>query len=103
MAMKLTVYNCPALKFSHEDLKREIANLEPDIVGITSVTVNFPLTAQAARAAKESYPRDYSPFSQGHMSQLWMEQTLSERKEVDCIARSECELDYIGTCGLCVY
>ena len=39
---EVTVLDCPALKFSHEDLKREIANLEPDIVGITSVTVNFP-------------------------------------------------------------
>ena len=83
---EVTVLDCPALKFTHEDLKREIANLEPDIVGITSVTVNFPSALQAASAAKESYPRALTVLGGPHATVV-DEQTLSERKEVDCIAR----------------
>jgi radical SAM superfamily enzyme YgiQ (UPF0313 family) len=88
---EVTVIDCPALKFTHQDLKREIAKLEPDIVGITSVTVNFPSALQAASAAKESYPRALTVLGGPHATVV-DEQTLSEHKEVDCIARSECEL-----------
>jgi anaerobic magnesium-protoporphyrin IX monomethyl ester cyclase len=87
---EVTVIDCPALKFTHEDLKREIANLEPDVVGISSVTVNFPSALQAASAAKESYSRAFTVLGGPHAT-FMDEQTLSERKEVDCIARAECE------------
>jgi radical SAM superfamily enzyme YgiQ (UPF0313 family) len=88
---EVTVLDCPALKLTHEDLKREIANLKPDIVGITSVTVNFPSALQAASAAKESYPRALTVLGGPHVTFL-DEQTLREQKEVDCIARHESEL-----------
>jgi anaerobic magnesium-protoporphyrin IX monomethyl ester cyclase len=87
---EVTVLDCPALKITHEDLKREIANLEPDIVGITSVTVTFPSALHAASAAKESYPRAFTVLGGPHVT-VTDEQTLSEQKEVDCIARHECE------------
>ena len=90
-AHEVTVIDCPALKFTHEDLKSEIANFEPDIVGITSVTVNFPSALQAASAAKESYPSALTVLGGPHVT-VMDEQTLSEQKDVDCIARSECEL-----------
>ncbi len=88
---EVTVLDCPALKITHEDLKREIANLEPDIVGISSVTVTFPSALQAASDAKESYPRALTVLGGPHVTFL-DEQTLSEQKEVDCIARHESEL-----------
>ena len=87
---EVSVVDCPALKFTHEDLKREIANLQPDIVGISSVTVNFPSALQAASDAKESCPKHPHRFGRA-TRHILDEQTLSEHKEVDCIARAECE------------
>jgi anaerobic magnesium-protoporphyrin IX monomethyl ester cyclase len=88
---EVTVIDCSALKFTHEDLKREIANLEPDIVGITSCTCTFPSVLQAACASKEAYPRALTVLGGPHATVL-DEQTLSERKDVDCIVRHEGEL-----------
>src|SRR4030067_2458959 len=88
---EVTVIDCPALKITHEDLKREIANLEPDIVGITSCTCTFPSVLQVASAAKESYPRALTVLGGQHATVL-DEQTLREQKDVDCIVRHEGEL-----------
>src|SRR5208283_1476741 len=88
---EVTVLDCPALKFTYEDLKREIANLKPDIVGITSSTCTFPSALQVASAAKEAYPRVLTVLGGPHAT-VMDEQTLSERKEVDCMVRHEGEL-----------
>jgi anaerobic magnesium-protoporphyrin IX monomethyl ester cyclase len=88
---EVTVIDCPALKITHEDLKREIAKLEPDIVGITSCTCTFPSVLQAASASKEAYPRALTVLGGPHATVL-DEQTLREQKDVDCIARGEGEL-----------
>jgi radical SAM superfamily enzyme YgiQ (UPF0313 family) len=87
---EVTVIDCPALKLTHEDLKREITKLQPDIVGITSVTVNSSSALQAASSAKESHPRAFTVLGGPHVTVL-DEQTLSENKDVDCVARHECE------------
>jgi anaerobic magnesium-protoporphyrin IX monomethyl ester cyclase len=87
---EVTVLDCPALKITHEDLKRELAKLKPDIVGISSVTVTFPSAIKAAKATKESCPNALTVLGGPHVTVL-DEQTLSENKEVDCIARAECE------------
>ena len=88
---EVTVIDCPALKITHEDLKREIAKLEPDIVGITSCTCTFPSVLQAASAAKEAYPRALTVLGGPHAT-VMDEQTLREQKDVDCIVRHEGEL-----------
>ena len=87
---EVTMLDCPALKITHGDLKREIAKLKPDIVGISSVTVTFPSALQAASAAKEAYPNTLTVLGGPHAT-VTDEQTLKEHKEVDCIARRECE------------
>jgi anaerobic magnesium-protoporphyrin IX monomethyl ester cyclase len=87
---EVTVLDCPALKLTHEDLKREIAKSQPDIVGISSVTVTFPSALQAAVVAKESCPRAFTVLGGPHVTVL-DEETISENKDVDCVARHECE------------
>ena len=87
---EVSVLDCPALKITHEDLKREITKLEPDIVGISSVTVTFQSALKAASASKEAYPRALTLLGGPHAT-VMDEQTLGERKEIDCIARRECE------------
>ena len=87
---EVTVIDCPALNFTHEDLKREIAKSQPDIVGISSVTVTFPSALQAAVVAKEACPRTFTVLGGPHVTVL-DEETISENKDVDCVARHECE------------
>ena len=87
---EVTVIDCPALKLTHEDLKREIAKLQPDIVGITSVTVNSSSALQAAVVAKEACPRTFTVLGGPHVT-VMDEETISENKDVDCVARHECE------------
>ena len=67
---EVTVIDCPALNFTHEDLKREIAKSQPDIVGISSVTVTFPSALQAAVVAKESCPRAFTVLGGPHVTVL---------------------------------
>jgi len=54
---EVTVVDCPPLNMDHTGLKREVVSFEPDIVGITSVTITFPSALQAARIVKENCPR----------------------------------------------
>src|SRR3972149_11265746 len=54
---EVAVVDCPPLNMTYEDLKREIVSFEPDIVGITSVTVTFSSALQVARFLKGSCPK----------------------------------------------
>jgi anaerobic magnesium-protoporphyrin IX monomethyl ester cyclase len=87
---KVAVVDCPPLNMTHEGLRREIARLEPDIVGITSVTATFPSVLQAAHAIKESYPRVLIVLGGPHAT-IMDKQILNEEAAVDIIVRGEGE------------
>ena len=87
---EVTVVDCPPLNMTYEDLKREIVSFEPDIVGITSVTVTFSSALQAARVIKESYPKALIVLGGPHVTVL-DEQALSEHPETDVVVRGEGE------------
>ena len=54
---EVTVLDCPALHLTYSQIKREIANFQPDIVGITSVTATFSSALKVAKTVKEAYPQ----------------------------------------------
>ena len=87
---EVTVVDCPPLKMDYEGLKREIVRFEPDIVGITSVTVTFSSALQAARAIREVYPRALIILGGPHVT-VMDEQTLGAHPEVDIVVRGEGE------------
>jgi anaerobic magnesium-protoporphyrin IX monomethyl ester cyclase len=87
---KVGVVDCPCLHMTHDDLKREIARLEPDIVGITSVTATFSSALQAARGIKESYPSALIALGGPHAT-FMDRRILSEEPEVDIVVRGEGE------------
>ena len=87
---KVTVIDCPPLNMTYEGLKREIARFEPDIVGITSVTVTFSSALQAAHVTKESCPRALVVLGGPHVT-VMDEQTLSEQPNADIVVRGEGE------------
>ena len=87
---EVTVVDCPPLNMTYEGLTREIFRLEPDIVGISSVTVTFSSALQAARVIKESYPQALIVLGGPHVT-VTDEQTLSEQPETDIVVRGEGE------------
>jgi anaerobic magnesium-protoporphyrin IX monomethyl ester cyclase len=87
---EVKVVDCPPLKMTYNGLKREIIRFEPDIVGITSVTVTFPSALQTARAIRESYPPALIVLGGPHVT-VTDEQTLKEQPETDIVVRGEGE------------
>jgi anaerobic magnesium-protoporphyrin IX monomethyl ester cyclase len=87
---EVTAIDCPARGMTHEGLKQEIARLEPDIVGITSMTVTFPAAVEAACIIKQSCPTALVVLGGPHAT-VRDEQTLNEQKEVDVVVRGEGE------------
>ena len=87
---EVTVVDCPPLNMTYEGLKREIVRLEPDIVGITSVTVTFSSALQATRVIKESYPQAITVLGGPHVT-VTDEKTIRENPETDIVVRGEGE------------
>jgi anaerobic magnesium-protoporphyrin IX monomethyl ester cyclase len=87
---KIAVLDCPPLNMTHEELRRKITRLKPDIVGITSVTATFPSVLQAVHAIKEACPN--VPVVLGGPHATFMDkQILNGNKEVDIVVRCEGE------------
>jgi anaerobic magnesium-protoporphyrin IX monomethyl ester cyclase len=88
---EVSVLDCPALNMTYDGLGQEILRFEPDIVGITSVTVTFASALKAARDIKQSYPKALIVFGGPHVTVL-DEQILREQPEIDVIVRGEGEI-----------
>lgn len=88
---EVTVLDCPALNMTYDSLGQEILRFEPDIVGITSVTVTFASALQAARDIKQSYSKALVVFGGPHVTVL-DEPILREQPEIDVIVRGEGEI-----------
>ena len=86
----VAVVDCPSLHMNYEELKREIIRIQPDIIGITSVTVTFSSAIQAARAIDESYQQALIVLGGPHVT-VTAEETLREYPEVDVVVRGEGE------------
>jgi anaerobic magnesium-protoporphyrin IX monomethyl ester cyclase len=88
--VEVKVVDCPPLNINYEGLKQEIISFQPDIVGITSVTVTFSSAIQSARTVKEVLPKVLVVLGGPHVTVL-DEQTLNEQSQVDIIVRGEGE------------
>jgi anaerobic magnesium-protoporphyrin IX monomethyl ester cyclase len=84
------VMDCPALNMDQDGLRREIDSFEPDIVGITSMTVTFPSALQAALVAKNSCPSALIVLGGPHATVMDID-TLSKFAYVDVVVRREGE------------
>jgi radical SAM superfamily enzyme YgiQ (UPF0313 family) len=54
---ELFFFDCPSEQMSHDELRKRLADLRPDVVGLTSFTVSLVDVVLAARSAKEANPR----------------------------------------------
>jgi anaerobic magnesium-protoporphyrin IX monomethyl ester cyclase len=87
---EIKVMDCPPLNMTYEDLSREMSLFEPDIVGITSVTVTFSSALQTARIIKKAFPKALVVLGGPHVT-VTDKQTLEEQPEPDVIVRGEGE------------
>jgi radical SAM superfamily enzyme YgiQ (UPF0313 family) len=86
----VTVIDCPALDMTQEDLKQKLSSIQPDLVGITSMTPTIQSALQSAQITKEACPEAMTVLGGPHVT-FMDEPVLSEEKAVDVIVRGEGE------------
>jgi radical SAM superfamily enzyme YgiQ (UPF0313 family) len=75
-------------QYSKEKLRRRIEEYQPDIVGITSVTLNYPQACAILKDVKEINDNITTVFGGPHVT-FTVEETLTQAPWVDIIARGE--------------
>lgn len=92
------VIDCAALNIDYDGLKREINSFEPDIVGITSMTVTFQSALQSAFVIKNSCPNAIVVLGGPHATVTDID-TLSKFAYVDVVVRREGEQTILELAG----
>ncbi len=87
---EVTVIDCPALEMNHEKLKTKLASIEPNLIGITSMTPTIQSALLSAHVAKEACPEAIVVLGGPHAT-FMDEQVLNEEKAVDILVRGEGE------------
>ena len=88
------VVDCLPSDMDYNEMKREVASFEPDIIGITSMTVTFPSALQAAHVLRESCPAALTVLGGPHATFMDVN-TLSETADVDVVVRREGEETFL--------
>ncbi len=87
---EVTVIDCLTLEMNHEKLKKELAHIEPAIIGITSMTPTIQSALLSAQAAKETCPEATTVLGGPHAT-FMDKQVLIEEQSVDIVVRGEGE------------
>jgi len=77
-------------QYSPEKFRRQLDEFEPDIVGATSVTLNFPAAADIIRCAKEHRPSVVTMMGGPHAS-FAAQQAFHQYPQIDIIFIGEAE------------
>jgi anaerobic magnesium-protoporphyrin IX monomethyl ester cyclase len=86
----VTVIDCPALEVDLKQLKTKLASINPDVIGITSMTPTIQSALLSASTAKEACP-DAMVVLGGPHATFMDEQVLNEEAAVDVVVRGEGE------------
>lgn len=77
-------------RYAPEKLKQQLDEFKPDIVGATSVTLNFPKAAEIIQTAKQILPSIVTIMGGPHVS-FSAEPTLCQYPEIDVVFIGEAE------------
>ncbi|MDI6616928.1 MAG: cobalamin-dependent protein, partial [Syntrophaceae bacterium] len=77
-------------RYTQKKLKAELDTFEPDVVGSTSVTMNFPVAADIVRTAKRHRPSVLTVMGGPHVT-FDAEKTLQTYPEIDLLVMGEGE------------
>ena len=87
---EVTVIDCPAEMIDLKQLKTKLAAIEPNLIGITSMTPTIQSAFLSAQTAKEACPEAMVVIGGPHAT-FMDEQVLAEEKAVDVVVRGEGE------------
>ena len=87
---EVTVIDCPAEMIDLKQLKTKLVAIEPNLIGITSMTPTIQSAFLSAQTAKEACPEAMVVIGGPHAT-FMDEQVLAEEKAVDVVVRGEGE------------
>ncbi len=87
---EVTVIDCPALNLDQETLKSKLASIQPQIIGITSMTPTIQSAVLSAQVAKQACPNSTVVLGGPHAT-FMDKQVLAKENAVDVIVRGEGE------------
>jgi radical SAM superfamily enzyme YgiQ (UPF0313 family) len=87
---EVTVVDCPALDLDETALKTKLSSIEPDLIGITSMTPTIQSALMACQVAKEACPESMVVLGGPHAT-FMDEQVLAQEKSLDVVVRGEGE------------
>jgi len=53
---QVNVIDCQLLQLTKKQLEKELDQLQPDVVGVTSATLTYNPAREVVKTAKEAYP-----------------------------------------------
>lgn len=86
----VNVIDCQVLNPTRSELESKFAQLQPDIVGVTSTTLTYEPVREIVKTAKQVCPRSVIILGGPHVTVL-DERTLTEQPEADIVVRGEGE------------
>ncbi|NWF56468.1 MAG: cobalamin B12-binding domain-containing protein, partial [Syntrophaceae bacterium] len=87
---EVEVLDLLSTRYSTDKIDSRLARFQPDVIGITSVTMNFPLAVQTLQYCKEKMPQTTAVMGGPHVT-FTDEETLRRFPGVDIIVRGEGE------------
>ena len=87
---EVTVIDCPAEMIDIKQLKTKLAAIQPNLIGITSMTPTIQSAFLSAQTAKEACPEAMVVIGGPHAT-FMDKQVLTEEKAVDVVVRGEGE------------
>src|SRR3990172_8329818 len=93
------VIDCQVLKPSQKELENKLAQLQPDVVGVTSATLTYESALEVVKTAKDILPSCLTVLGGPHVT-VMDKQTLSEAPEADIVVRGEGEQTLLELSGL---
>ncbi|MDG6223374.1 MAG: radical SAM protein [Candidatus Bathyarchaeota archaeon] len=87
---EVTVIDCPAVNINQDMLKTKLESIQPEIIGITSMTPTIQSAVLSAQVAKQACPQSTVVLGGPHAT-FMDKQVLAEEPAVDVIVRGEGE------------
>ncbi len=87
---EVEVLDLLASKYSKEKINRKIEEYKPDIIGITCVTMNYPVASEILKYCKSVNPKIVTVIGGPHVT-FNAEETLKEAPWIDIVVRREGE------------
>ena len=84
------VIDCQALNIHYDEFKHAISKRQPDLVGMTAITLTYKSALHLAKLTKEIHPNCKTVLGGPHAT-FWDEEALQECPDLDVVVRREGE------------